>query len=372
MENFKRVNLHMAILSSIKKYTWLLACLFSLQAAAQEKLFIKGKANDRFVVYKANGKESLQAISNGFGLSVKKIASYNKININAAKPFPKGTEIKIPVTKDNLLQHAGDNTEPVVHVIGKGDNLFKVSQAYYKVPLASIRSWNGLKKDVVKNGQQIIVGYMMNAKQTAVAEKKTETKKEESQVVLSNDAPVTEAKPEPKKNSNAAVALNQTTPPAADKISPEQKNTPVPIPVKNDVTADPPVAEKKEKPAEKKAVVEANTDYVPKEGDEGFFAAGYADHPKEKNQQFRSGDAAVFKTISGWTDRKFYVLMNDVEPKTIVRITGTANKSICAMVLGPLQETKGAGGLLLRLSNSAASALGLTGEKFTVTVTYFE
>ena len=64
--------------------------------------------------------------------------------------------------------------------------------------------------------------------------------------------------------------------------------------------------------------------------------------------------------------------MNDVAPKTIIRITGIANKSICAMVLGPLQETKGASGLLLRLSNSAASALGLTDQKFTVTITYFE
>jgi hypothetical protein len=35
--------------------------------------------------------------------------------------------------------------------------------------------------------------------------------------------------------------------------------------------------------------------------------------------------------------------MNDVAPKTVVRITAPGNKSICAMVLGPLQETKGAG-----------------------------
>jgi len=56
----------------------------------------------------------------------------------------------------------------------------------------------------------------------------------------------------------------------------------------------------------------------------------------------------------------------------VVRITGTTNKSICAMVLGPLQETKGAAGLLLRISNSAISALGITDAKFTVTVTYFE
>jgi hypothetical protein len=96
---------------------------------------------------------------------------------------------------------------------------------------------------------------------------------------------------------------------------------------------------------------------------------------RQQSKQFHSGDAATFKTISGWTDRKYYVLINDVAPETIVRITAPNNKSICAKVLGPLQETKGANGLLLRMSNSAASTLGMLGitdPKFTVTVTFFE
>jgi LysM repeat protein len=372
MENIKRVNLRMSILVSIKKYGWLLACFFSLAVSAQEKLYIKGKATDRYVVYKANGKETLQSISNDFGLSVKKVSAYNKINISTTKPFAKGTEIKIPVTKDNLMQHASDNSEPVVHVIGKGENLFKVSQAYHKVPLASLRSWNHLKKDVVKNGQEVIIGFMVNAKQTVVAEKKPEVKKEEAPLVVYKVEEVGN-RLDPQKDIPATVGGYQAMPPAADKMYTEKKSPVSPQPVRNDAVVNTPYETGAAvKTAEKKVNVETHTEYVPKEGDEGFFAAGYAEHPKEQTQQFRSGDAAVFKTISGWTDRKFYVLMNDVAPKTIVRITGTANKSVCATVLGPLQETKGANGLLLRLSNSAASALGLTGEKFTVTVTYFE
>jgi LysM repeat protein len=365
MENIKRVNLRMLILSNIKKYTWLVACFFSLAVSAQEKLFIKGKAADLYVIYKANGKETLQSISNGFGLSVQKLSAYNKININASKPFAKGTEIKIPVTKNNLLQHSADNTDPVVHVIGKGENLFKVSQAYHKVPIASLRSWNNLKKDVVKNGQEVIIGYMLNAKQTAASEKKTDAKKEETQLAVNSNMQPAESKADPKKDVLATLnVVGQPTPlTATEKTTTEKKTTPVQAPDGNNIAVTTPP---------KKVVAETNAEYVPKEGDEGFFAAAYGEHPKEQAQQFRSGDAAVFKTISGWTDRKFYVLMNDVAPKTVVRITGTANKSICAVVLGPLQETKGANGLLLRLSNSAASALGLSGEKFTVTVTYFE
>ena len=65
-------------------------------------------------------------------------------------------------------------------------------------------------------------------------------------------------------------------------------------------------------------------------------------------------------------------LMNDVPVGSVVRITGVSNKSVCAKVLGPLQEAKGAPGLLVRISNSAAAVLGINDTKFPITVTYFE
>ncbi len=340
----------------MNRIIWLLACFFTISVSAQEKLFIRGTTLDMYVVYPSNGAESLQSISNGFGLSVTKLSYYNNTNINPTAVLAKGTEVKIPFTKDNLLKQPSENSGPLYHVIRKGDNLYHLSQVYNKVPIASLREWNHLKNDIVKDGQQLIVGYMVNAK-TAIekpAEKKPDTKKE---VVVINNVP------------------------APEKKSPEKKETPVVIPVQKEPVVTAPATVVKEKDTKtietKKMVTESKkeeipTEYSPKEGDEGFFAAGYADHTKEQTQQFHSGDAATFKTISGWTDRKFYVLMNDVAPRTVVRITGTTNKSICAMVLGPLQETKGAAGLLLRLSNSAASALGIIDPKFTVTVTYYE
>ena len=106
--------------------------------------------------------------------------------------------------------------------------------------------------------------------------------------------------------------------------------------------------------------------------DEGFFASLYDRDDLTLVQQYRSGDAATFKTISGWTDRKYYVLINDIKPGTIVRITASNNKSICARVLSQLPVTKGDEGLLLRMNNAAASALGIKDEKFTVTLTFFE
>lgn len=355
----------------MKQYVWLLACFFSLNLVAQDHLVITGKPNAWYVLYPANGNENLQQISSRFGFSVAKLSSVNGMHVNPANAFAKGTEIKIPVTKDILLQQPGENSAPVVHIIRKGENLYRLSLLYNKVPLASLRQWNHLKKDVVKLGQPVIVGYLVNAGGSSMARPSTETKDriatEESHAIQPVADPAksyTQKTTAPKKNEEIATAGILEKQPVAPATAQNTTKTKKQVQqVKEEI---PPVAKD---PA---AATTEPYSYTPREGDEGFYALGYADHGKEQGQQYRSGDAASFKTISGWTDRKFYVLMNDVAPKTIVRITSPTQKTICAMVLGPLQETKGASGLLLRMSNSAVSALGMTDQKFTVAITYFE
>lgn len=386
MENIKRVNLRHEIPDHYMKiYGWLLACFCSLNLAAQDHLVITGKPNALYVLYPANGNENLQQISSRFGFSVAKLSSVNAMHVNPVKAFPKGTEIRIPVTRDILLQQPGENSAPVAHIIRKGENLYRLSLLYNKVPLASLRQWNHLKKDVVKLGQAIIVGYMVNAVMPAADTKPAETKDiittEESHVVKPVADP---AKSAVQKNTAAAFrpVKNEGTvkagvPEKQPVVAPAAQN-PVAekMQVQQQVKEEMPAAEKKitEKPVAKDEPSAAigSYQYAPRESDEGFYALGYTDHGKDQPRQYRSGDASSFKTISGWTDRKFYVLMNDVAPKTIVRITAPTQKSICAMVLGPLQETKGAAGLLLRISNSAVAALGMTDQKFTVAITYFE
>jgi LysM repeat protein len=341
----------------MNRFPWLLALFFTLSASAQEKLVIGGTELDKYVIYTSHGTQSLQNISNIFGLSVSKLSSYNHTNINPNAVLPKGTEVKIPFTKDNLLQTASELSEPVVHVIKKGENLYRLSQLYNKGPLASLRQWNNLKTDLVKIGQEVIVGYIVTAKPIMIAERKTIPKKnidtiwKEPVADMKIQSDDTKKIPVVPKTVLKDVPINTEPSPVSTNSKVTEEKRPIPELKKNE---------------------ETTSEYIPKEGDEGFFAAAYAEHTKEQSQQFHTGDAATFKTISGWTDRKFYVLMNDIAPKTVVRITGPTHKSICAMVLGPLQETKGASGLLLRLSNSAASAIGMSDPKFTVTVTYFE
>ena len=183
------------------KYSWLIACFFTISLSAQHKLVVMGKVPNTFVVHTTNGTETLQNISTQLGLSVKRLSSYNRININASVPLAKGTEIKIPLTRDNLLQLPADNSAPVYHIIKKGDNLYRLSQEYNKVPPASIREWNHLKKDIVKNGQSVIIGYMVNAKGTV--DKKTEASKDipDANTVIVAPKPAVEEKKNDKKEA---------------------------------------------------------------------------------------------------------------------------------------------------------------------------
>jgi hypothetical protein len=55
-----------------------------------------------------------------------------------------------------------------------------------------------------------------------------------------------------------------------------------------------------------------------------------------------------------------------------LRITTSNKKSVCAKVLGPLPETKGAEGLLLRMNNAAAKALDISEDRLTISISYIE
>jgi hypothetical protein len=98
----------------------------------------------------------------------------------------------------------------------------------------------------------------------------------------------------------------------------------------------------------------------------GFFKGVYK--PTLPAEKVLTGDAAIFISKTGWNDGKYYVLMPKVRPGSIVKVT-SANKTVFAKVLGELPSSDNKD-LLLRLSNSAATELGVTDGKFPVVVTY--
>lgn len=102
--------------------------------------------------------------------------------------------------------------------------------------------------------------------------------------------------------------------------------------------------------------------------EEGYFASLFTNQKKSASFQTLEGTAAIFKSVSGWEDKKFYILTNQVPIGTIVRITTSDLKSICAKVINSLPEVGNS--IQYRLSDAAAAILGITNKTFQISVTY--
>jgi hypothetical protein len=102
--------------------------------------------------------------------------------------------------------------------------------------------------------------------------------------------------------------------------------------------------------------------------EEGYFAALFSHQKKTTTFQTIEGTAAVFKSVSGWEDKKFYILTNELPVGTLVRITTPDLKSICAKVISALPEVSS--NIKYRLNDAAAAILGITNKTFPISVTY--
>ena len=105
-----------------------------------------------------------------------------------------------------------------------------------------------------------------------------------------------------------------------------------------------------------------------KEVEEGYFAGLFSKQKKIASFETLEGTASVFKSVSGWEDKKFYILTNQLPIGTIVRITTADFKSICAKVISSLPDVSNS--IQYRLSDAAAAILGITNKTFKISVTY--
>ncbi len=128
------------------------------------------------------------------------------------------------------------------------------------------------------------------------------------------------------------------------------------------------IAQNKEQSRIKDSVQKTNLVQVRSVENEGYFASFFSNQKKAASFQTLNGTAAVFKSMSGWQDNKFYILTNELPVGTIVRITTSDFKSICAKVINALPEVGNA--IQYRLNDAAAAILGVTNKTFQVSVTY--
>lgn len=307
------------------KWTFLLLITLSTQIVlGQIQLRVEGNTPNLHIPHTVGVKETLYSISRAFNITPKALANYNNLDINTKLYVDQ--VILIPLTTNNFLQantkYGEDLLIPVYHVVQPKEGLYRISINHNKVSMNLLKSWNQLVSDTIHTGANLIVGYL-RTKQGQLAF--VDTKKPES--IIPSKVP----------------ASNPTTP-IPPIINTRHNDTIVQTSATN-----------------------TNTSMI------GFFEDAYINSiAGNVNLQNVSGYAASFKSTSGWQDKKYYALMNNIPPGTFIKIHNAANNThVFAKVLGNLPEMKENDGLIIRISNAAAAVLGMNdAEKITVQIIY--
>lgn len=357
----------------MKYLGWFIICFFTLAATAQDRLVVFGTSPNFYANKVLAGPQSVVSLAEQYNVPISILAKYN--NVSSSFEYRKGEEVRIPLTRDNFFQrNIYGKFQPVFHIFKAGETLAKISSRYAKLSVDTIMRWNNLQDEIIVDGKPLIIGFINN--------KKTQFSTAGYQAIAYDTMPNPnvydaakfgakelkgEIKPVPVPVPQPPVAL-----PVANVSKPDD-NLSAKFPVTTTNTSNPSFVNRKPALVAPTLVqTEGDFSYRPRSNDEGYFAHTYYMRIKDRAYQAITGDASIFKTISGWNDRKFYVLINEIIPGTIVRITTANKKSVCAKVLGPLPETQGAAGLVIRMNNAAASALGVDDQRFVVTITYVE
>lgn len=355
--------------------------LNSILIAKGQNLTVEGTAPDLYVTHIVAPKENFYSIGRLYNQAPKTIAALNKITME--KGLTIGQHIKIPLNAQNF--DAADNTTagiPLTHIVAKSETLFKIAHDN-NITAEQIRKWNSLSSDNIAPGTPLVIGHLKMTTGQGSASVAT------SNSATNNSAPASE---KPVENTEAKQATNEVKQdgssasagetPASSTTSISKKDTALAVipeeTQQTTSTADPAVKEEPVKQAESSSTKTAN---IKRSGaatsetgntTDGFFANLFDQTGSQKSLNTKSGEAATFKSTSGWQDKKYYVLMSDVAPGTILKISSSENKVVYAKVLGSMPEMKENNGLLLRISNAAASYLGIIDPKFPVQISYYQ
>ena len=336
--------------------------------------------------------ETLSGIAHKYHVTVGDMMRFNHLNTKSKLQI--GEQLKVP-TKGEKAEVAKEEKPEVVkevakpkkektveaaksHIVAQGESLFRISRRY-KVPVAKLREWNSLPDYTIKIGQELFVSEPSAEEKEAMQPAKSvddvvqkpvlaqEAEKKPAASIINNTAVVvkpeqtnTVAEPIATKVETKPVVVKEAVVPAVaepvkkveDAVKTEAPKT-EPVVVKTEPVKTVEAVKAVAKPAAKVSVT-----------DQGFFASQFV-----SSKQEITVSAGILKTSSGWLDKKYYVLMNNVPPGTIVKVT-VNNNSIYAKVLEALPDVKEDQGLMLRISNAAASVLNISESKFQATVNY--
>lgn len=134
----------------------------STAVAQHAPLQIEGINGNFYLVHTVIAKDNWYSIGRLYNASPHDIATYNSMSFD--KPLEIGQQLNIPLTSVNfdqkLKKAATETLIPIYHIVLDKEWAFRLSSIYNDVPVSSLEKWNRIKRDDVKQGMPVIVGFL--------------------------------------------------------------------------------------------------------------------------------------------------------------------------------------------------------------------
>lgn len=290
-----------------------------------------------YLEHTVGAKENFYSIGRMYNLSPKVLAPYNKLDL-AAGGLSIGQKLRIPLVETNFWQSGTRTSQEVViplyYKLTTPANISAIAEQFGTVA-AELKSWNQGLIDNLKKDTRLIVGFLKVDKTLSPLASKGVSPRKEPTVVV-NPQPEVKTK-EVNEGQPEKIAENKTVATYENKTNPSVKK---------------------------------DTAVALKYEGEGFFKNEYeAQINSSSETKTESGSGSVFKSTSGWSDGKYYLIIDGIERGTIVLLKHVVTgKIIYAKVLSNLQEVKPNASERFILSEAGAAQLGVKANGFSAEI----
>ncbi len=132
---------------------------------AKDTLFITldESTGEKIFEHRIAARQTLYSLARFYGLNEEELYPYNpKLKSNIVSI---GQRVRVPIPNGAIKRFKGANFKqwkyaPIMFLVKKGDNLYKVAQTLFRMPIDSVVKWNNLPNKTIKPGQVLHVGWM--------------------------------------------------------------------------------------------------------------------------------------------------------------------------------------------------------------------
>lgn len=321
---------------------------FSIESLFAQNIPLMVQLDDQkkpYLSHTIGVKENFYSIGRMYNISPRIFAPYNGLDLSSGLSI--GQVIKIPLNELNFWQSGSrkgnETVVPVYHILQAKETITSVSKIY-NTDKANIVSWNNINSEKINEGEKIIIGFLKVDKTLSPLAAQGMGPRAEPNIpkpIEKTETTHTNVEPKVKEAKKDQITL------AANKKE-EVKKEPIPI----------------RKP-EMKAPVSTQENLIEYKGN-GFFEEEFKTQLSNKKAvETNTLKGGFFKSTSGWSDGKFYILIDGIEQGKIIKIANPSNnKFIYVKVLASISETKPGAKELFLISNAAAAQLGIQGNNF--------